>query len=116
VYFHFPPVESRDKIGASEGVISFYLPSSGSLSGNVVWALAVPDETYSIDIFSRSKSVVEDIVERIDALLNENLSSSITGWKVRRIHRVNQMDLPISEDHIMHKHLEYEFSGIWNSG
>jgi hypothetical protein len=113
VYAAHIPVELFTKFtGVTGAAVSYYLSGGGGFSLGPIWALQEPDERYSIDIYSRSKSVVASCFERIDAMLNEELQASIIGWKVLRISRVAQIDLYLSDDHIRHKHLEYLFAGI----
>lgn len=113
VYADHIPVELFTKFSGIIGAaVSYYLSGGGGHSLGVIYALSVPDEIYSIDIYSRSKSVMNNCFERINTMLNEELQASITGWKVQRISRVAQIDLYISDDHIRHKHLEYLFAGI----
>jgi len=111
IYYHYPP-ENITLSSTYPAYMVYFLLGSGMLGSDAIWALQRPDEIYQISIFSYVKGTTETIFERIDTLLNENLSSSITGWKVRRIYRNNQMDLYEEEDHIFHKMLEYTFSGI----
>ena len=94
VYYHFPPIETKDIIGTTGGAITYYCSGSIPLSGDVVWALAIPDEIYSIDIYSRLLSVIENCFTQIDTLFSEQLQASITGWKVQRIYRSSHLDLP----------------------
>lgn len=113
VYFQHIPVEVFNKFTGTTGcVVSFYLMSSGGFEFGPIWALQKPDESYAVDIYARSKSVLENAFERIDALLNEETQPSITDWQVKRIRRLMQADLYEPEDHIHHKHLEYKFIGI----
>jgi hypothetical protein len=113
VYYYYPPVEAWGCLTEASGaLISYYLGSSGGISGNVVWAVQKPDETVMIDIYSYVKSVINLAFNRIDVLLNENLSSSITGWKIWRIHRVNKVDMYDPDAHFYNRHIEYRFSGM----
>jgi len=113
VYANHIPVEIFKKFtGVTGAAVSYYLSGGGGHSLGQIFQLSKPDERYSIDIYSRSKSVMNNCFERIDTILNEELQASITGWKVHRIKRIVQLDLYISDDHIRHKHLEYLFAGI----
>lgn len=113
VYFYFPTAENINKLTDTAGaIVTYYEIDSGGLFGDVIWALQEPDELYAVDVWSKVKSVMENAFERIDALLNEELQPSITGWKVARIHRVDKKDIPEPEDHMFRKHLEYNFHRI----
>jgi len=113
VYETHIPVEIFTKFtGTTGAVLSYRLSGGGGHSLPIIYALSKPDEIYSIDIYSRSKSVMDNCFERVDTLLNEELQASITGWKVRRVKRIVQFNTYISDDHMRQKHLEYLVAGI----
>lgn len=117
VYYFYPP--SNITLNSTyPAYIIFFLLGSGSLPSDAVWALQRPDEVYQVGIYAKrltdgtGKTTLENCFERIDALLHENLSSTITGWKVRRIYRSAQIDQYESQDHVYIKILEYTFHEI----
>jgi len=113
IYYYYPPVEEWGLIDEYQGaLIAYRLGSSGGQGGDVIWALQEPDEVGMIDIYGYKRSVVESAFNIIDILFDENLQASITGWKVRRIHRINKVDMYEPASHFYHKHIEYRFSGL----
>lgn len=113
--YYFHPPKAMTLNATYPAYLIYFLLGSGELPSDAVWQKQVPDETYQISIFSLVKDTVENIFTRVDALLGENLSASITNWKIRRIYRNTQIDLYEKEDHIYHKMLEYTFHGILDS-
>lgn len=115
IYWFWPDLDMAETIGTSGAYITYYRQTIDSLAGNdVIWALQKGDCIYSIDIFSRSDTTLDNCFNKIDDLLDEKMNvTDITGWKVFRIHRLAGGGLlGRDEDKIFHAHYKYRFSGI----
>lgn len=119
VYHAHFPVERRATIGTTEAIITYSPSGISPLYGDdIVDAIQVPDETYSIDIFSRSKNTIRNCADRIHVLLeNDKLMFRVSDdgtnyFSIKKVRLIAKEDFWEEDDHIFHRHLKYSFEKI----
>ena len=117
VYDQYPKKKTKQLLTETSGAfVVFKMGNSPPLSGdNVVHSLAISDEEYYIDVYSIVKSIAQNAWERIDALFNELLNQSMTGYRVQRIQRTSYIENYFEDDEVHQIHSSYYFGTIWKT-
>lgn len=113
VYYAYPPKSIT--LSDTNAYLIYFFVASGEIPADAAFRVERPAELYQISIFTKDKNLMNTIHERVDVLFNRIHDATISGWKVRHIHRVSAREAYLGEDHIYQKMLDYRFDGVWIS-